>query len=100
MILKELVDMSLVKNWCFINLCFGMSFVYTSDIGFSSLFPLMMTDMGYSKTYAALGVTISGIAELASRILLSLFTFVVTVKSKYIFFAATIFMGFARIGDF
>jgi len=74
--------------------------VYTSDVGFSSLLPLMMTDTGYSKIYAALGVTINGIAELASKILLSIFTFVVTVKSKYIFFAATIFMGFAKIGEY
>jgi len=98
--LKELVDMSLVKNWCFINLCFGVSFVHTSDVGFSSLLPLMMTDMGYSKTYAALSVTIKGIAELASKILLSIFTLIVTIKSKYIFFVATIFMGFARIGEY
>ncbi|KYM98167.1 hypothetical protein ALC62_11158, partial [Cyphomyrmex costatus] len=36
-ILKDLVDMSLVKNFCFINLCFGISFMYTSDFGFTYL---------------------------------------------------------------
>ncbi|XP_036140166.1 uncharacterized protein LOC105834546 isoform X2 [Monomorium pharaonis] len=97
-ILKELVDMSLVKNICFINLCFGVSFVCTADFGFSSLLPLMMTDLGYPKAYAALSVTISGIAELTSKILLSVFTLILSVKSKYIFFTATIIMGFARIG--
>ncbi|XP_011156587.2 monocarboxylate transporter 9 [Solenopsis invicta] len=97
-ILKELVDISLVKNICFINLCFGVSFVCTSDYGFSSLLPLMMTNVGYPKAYAALSVTISGIAELVSKVLLSVFTLILNVKSKYIFFAATIFMGFARIG--
>lgn len=59
----------------------------------------MMTDAGYPKVYAALSVTISGIAELASKVLLSIFTLIVDVKSKYIFFAATIFMEFARIGE-
>jgi len=59
-----------------------------------------MIDMGYSITDAALSVTISGIAELVSKILLSIFTLIVNVKSKYIFFAATIFMGFAKIGDY
>lgn len=92
--------MSLVKNCCFINLCFGVSFVCTSDFGFSSLLPLMMTDAGYPKVYAALSVTISGIAELASKVLLSIFTLIMDVKSKYIFFAATIFMEFARIGEY
>ncbi|KAG5307765.1 MOT9 protein, partial [Pseudoatta argentina] len=97
-ILRELVDMSLVKNFCFINLCFGISFVCSSDFGFSFLLPLMMTDAGYPKTYAALSVTVSGIAELASKILLSVFTLIINIKSKYIFLAATILMGFARMG--
>ncbi|KAG5336372.1 MOT9 protein, partial [Acromyrmex charruanus] len=97
-ILRELVDMSLVKNFCFINLCFGVSFVCSSDFGFSFLLPLMMTDAGYPKTYAALSVTVSGIAELASKILLSVFTLIINIKSKYIFLAATILMGFARMG--
>lgn len=99
-ILRDLVDMSLVKNCYFINLCFGVTFVCTSDYGFSSLLPLMMTDAGYPKAYAALSVTISGIAELASKILLSIFTLIINVKSKYIFFIATIIMGFARIGQY
>lgn len=60
----------------------------------------MITDAGYPKTYAALSVTISGIAELVSKILLSIFTLIINVKSKYIFFIATIFMGFARIGEY
>ncbi|KAL0121794.1 hypothetical protein PUN28_006927 [Cardiocondyla obscurior] len=97
-ILKDLVDMSLVKNICFINLCFGASFVCTSDFGFSYLLPLIMTDAGYPKKYAAMSVMISGIAELASKIFLSIFTLIINVKSKYIFFIATILMGFARIG--
>ncbi|XP_071631428.1 uncharacterized protein [Temnothorax longispinosus] len=97
-ILRDLVDMSLVKNICFINLCFGVHFVGTADFCFSSLLPLIMTDAGHSKAYAALSVTISGIAELASKILLSIFTLIINVKSKYIFFIATILMGFARMG--
>ncbi|XP_011862364.1 PREDICTED: monocarboxylate transporter 9 [Vollenhovia emeryi] len=96
--LRDLVDMSLVKNCCFINLCFGVTFVCTADFAFSSLLPLMMTDAGYPKAYAALSVTISGTAELVSKIVLSIFTLIVNVKSKYLFFTATIFMGFARIG--
>ncbi|XP_011138019.2 monocarboxylate transporter 9 isoform X2 [Harpegnathos saltator] len=97
-ILRQLLDMSLIKNWCFMNLCFGVSFVCTADFAFSSLLPLMMTDAGYTKTEAALTVTLSGITELLSRILLAIFTLLVNVRSKYIFFTATILMQFARIG--
>ncbi|KYQ56367.1 Monocarboxylate transporter 9 [Trachymyrmex zeteki] len=97
-ILKDLVDMSLVKNFCFLNLCFGVNFVYYSDIGFIYLLPIIITDAGHSKDYAALSVTIIGIAELTAKILLSVFTLIINIKSKYIFFAATILMEFAKIG--
>jgi predicted MFS family arabinose efflux permease len=72
--------------------------VCTSDFAFSSLLPLMMTDAGYTKGDAALTITVCGIAELVSKVLLALFTLIVDVKAKYLFFAAMIFMGFARTG--
>ncbi|EZA56390.1 Monocarboxylate transporter [Ooceraea biroi] len=99
-VLRELLDMSLIKNLGFLNLCFGISFVCTSDYGFSSLLPLMMSDAGYTKGDAALAITISGIAELVSRVLLTMFTLIVDVKAKYLFFGAMIFMGFARTGEY
>lgn len=98
--LRELLDMSLIRNFGFLNLCFGVSFVCTSDFAFSSLLPLMMTDAGYTKSDAAFTVTISGIAELVSKVLLALFTLILDVKAKYIFFTAMILMGFARTGEY
>ncbi|XP_032664414.1 monocarboxylate transporter 9-like [Odontomachus brunneus] len=97
-ILNELVDMSLVKNCCFLNLCFGVSFVCTADYAFSSLLPLMMTDAGYTKADGARTVTLSGTTELISKVLLAVFTLIVNVQSKYMFFVAMILMEFARIG--
>lgn len=92
--------MSLIRNCAFLNLCFGVSFVCTGDYAFSSLLPLMMTDAGYTKGDAALTITVSGIAELASKILLAGFTLMVNVQAKYLFFAAMIFMEFARMGEY
>ncbi|XP_029173659.1 monocarboxylate transporter 9-like [Nylanderia fulva] len=95
---KELLDMSLVKDWAFMNLCIGVSLVLTADYAFSSFLPLIMTDVGYTKRESALTITISGIAELVSRVFLAAFTMIVDVKAKYLFFAAMILMEFARIG--
>lgn len=92
--------MSLIKNLSFQNLCFGISFVCVSDYAFSSLLPLMMNNAGYTKSNAALALTVSGIAELVSKLLLALFTLIVDVKAKYLFFAAMIFMEFARTGKY
>ncbi|XP_078045875.1 uncharacterized protein LOC144474656 [Augochlora pura] len=97
-ILGDLLDMSLLKNLCFLNMCFGISFVLSSDFTFSCLVPLMMVNSGYDKAQAALAITISASAELASKILLAIFTLAVNVKSKYIFFIATIAMAFAKFG--
>ncbi|CAL1675699.1 unnamed protein product [Lasius platythorax] len=97
-ILKELLDMSLIKNCGFLNLCCGVSFVCTADYAFSSFLPLIMTDMGYTKRDGALTITISGIAELVSKVLLTIFTLIVDVKAKYLFFAAMIVTQFARLG--
>lgn len=96
--LSELFEMSLMKDRCFWNLCLGISFVLTSDYTFSSLLPLMMTNIGYSKSDAALAVMIGATAELVSRILLAIFTVVVDVKAKYLFFFAMIGMSFAKAG--
>lgn len=96
--LKEILDMSLVKDWAFMNLSCGVSFVLTADYAFSSLLPIMMTDVGYSKDNATLTVVINGMAEMMSKILLAVFSFAVNVKARYIFFAGTIFMELARLG--
>ncbi|EFN67211.1 Monocarboxylate transporter 9 [Camponotus floridanus] len=97
-ILRDLLDMSLVKNCTFLNLCFGVSFVCTADYCFSSFVPLIMADAGYTKRDAALTITISGTAELASKILLTVFTLIVDVKAKYLFFGAMIVTQFTRLG--
>ncbi|KZC12317.1 Monocarboxylate transporter 14 [Dufourea novaeangliae] len=97
-ILDDLLEMSLLKNCCFLNMCLGLSFMFSSDFTFSCLLPLIMTNSGFSKSQASLAVTISASAELASKILLAIFTLVVDVKSRYIFFAAMIAMAFAKLG--
>lgn len=94
----ELFEITLLKNWSFLNVCLGISFVFASDFTFASLLPLMMTHDGFSKSDAALAVTVGATAELVSRCLLALFTLVVDIKAKYLFFMAMICMAFAKVG--
>ncbi|OAD58324.1 Monocarboxylate transporter 7 [Eufriesea mexicana] len=97
-ILEDLLEMSLLKNVGFLNICLGISFVLSSDFTFSCLLPLMMTNNGFTKSQAAHAITIGAAAELVSKILFAIFTLVVKVKAKYIFFVAMICMAFAKIG--
>jgi len=92
--------MSLIKDYRFINLCFGVSIVTTADYAFSSLLPLLMSDIGYTSDQTSLTLTINGMAELISKILLTIMSLMVNVKSKYLFFVAIICMGFARAGEY
>lgn len=97
-ILDDFLEMSLLKNIGFLNICFGISFVLSSDFTFASLLPMMMTKNGYTQSEAAMAITIGAAAELLSKILLAIFTFLVKVKSKHIFFVAMICMAFAKAG--
>ncbi|XP_024940740.1 uncharacterized protein LOC107267625 isoform X2 [Cephus cinctus] len=90
-------EVSLFKDWKFINTCTGISFVFASEYAFSSFLPLIMNDAGYSKSEAAYAVTIGAVAELVSRIFLAFFTMLVDVRAKYIFFVAMIVVVFAKL---
>ncbi|XP_068969320.1 monocarboxylate transporter 9 [Bombus flavifrons] len=97
-ILGELLEISLLKNCGFLNICLGTSFVMSSDFTFTYLLPLMITNNGYTKSQAAQAITISATAELVSKILLTIFILLVKVKAKYMFFVAMICMAFAKVG--
>ncbi|XP_071879154.1 uncharacterized protein isoform X2 [Bombus fervidus] len=97
-ILDELLEIPLLKNCGFLNICLGTSFVISSDFTFIYFLPLMITNNGYTKSQAAQAITISAAAELVSKILLTIFILLVKVKAKYIFFVAMICMAFAKVG--
>lgn len=92
--------MSLIKDYCFINLCLGISTVSTADYAFSSFVPLIMSHIGYTTDQTSLTLTVNGVAETMSKILLTIMSLMVNVKSKYLFFAAVVCMGFARTGEY
>ncbi|XP_011258036.2 monocarboxylate transporter 9 isoform X1 [Camponotus floridanus] len=97
-ILGELLDMSLIKNCDFLILCSGVCLVCSIDNAFFFCIPLIMGDAGYTKDDITLTLTISTIVEVASKMLLTVFTLIVDIKAKYLFFAITIVMNFPRLG--
>ncbi|KAJ8667692.1 hypothetical protein QAD02_009355 [Eretmocerus hayati] len=97
-VLDSLIDFSLLKDRSFMNMCLGLSFVYTSDFTFMAFLPLMMTSRGYSKADAAVAITASASAELVSRIGLAAFTIFIDARPKMILFVAMICMTLAKVG--
>ncbi|XP_011501502.1 PREDICTED: monocarboxylate transporter 14 [Ceratosolen solmsi marchali] len=97
-LLDNLIDFSLLKDRPFLNMCLGISFVFTSDFTFAAFLPLMMTSRGFTKADAALAITASASAELVSRICLAIFTIFVDARPKMIFFVAMIGMTLAKLG--
>lgn len=98
--MSNLFELSLFKDRVFMTMSLGISLVFMSDFTFSSLMPLMMTDLGYGTKDAALAITVAAAAELVSRILLAVFTLFVNARPKILFFIAMICMAFAKIGFF
>ncbi|XP_014208569.1 uncharacterized protein LOC106639457 [Copidosoma floridanum] len=97
-ILDSLIDFSLLKNPSFLNMCLGLSFVFTSDLTFSTFLPLMMASRDFTKADAALAITASATAELVSRIAYATFAIFYDVRPKVIFFVAMCLMSLVRIG--
>ncbi|XP_015183536.1 PREDICTED: monocarboxylate transporter 9 [Polistes dominula] len=95
---NKIMDLSMMKDLYFLNLCFGVSIAITCDYTFVSLLPIMMFHDGYTRSESALAIIVSGVAELFARILIAIFNFFVKVKSKYLFFVAMIAMSFAKAG--
>ena len=87
-----------MKNGSFLNMSLGTSFVFTSDFTFCTFVPILMAGHGYTKADAALAITVSAGTELASRILIAIFTIFIDVRPKVLFFIAMIFMTLAKIG--
>ncbi|KAK0079471.1 hypothetical protein PV325_001217 [Microctonus aethiopoides] len=102
-ILKMLADffeLSLLKDRTFMIMSLGISFVFVSDFTFASLLPLAMIHSGYTNSDTALTITIGAAAELSSRVMFAIFTLLVNVRAKTIFFYAMIVMGFAKFTFF
>lgn len=78
----------------------GISFVFVSDSTFATLLPMVMMNLGYTTSDAALTITVAAAAELVSRIFLALFTLFVDARPKFLFFMAMTSMSFAKIAFF
>ncbi|XP_034952014.1 uncharacterized protein [Chelonus insularis] len=98
--IENLFELSLLKDRTFMIMSVGISFVFLSDFTFSSLLPLAMLQSGYKNSDAAMTITVSAAAELASRILFLILTLFIDVRAKVIFFFAMIVLGFAKFAFF
>lgn len=91
------VDFSLLGSMKYLNLSFGLSLGFTSDIIFISIIPLMLTNAEFNVSEIATSMTVFFGSDLVSRILLSIFSAVRSPNSRQLFLFGSLLSFIFRI---
>ncbi|KAF7279898.1 hypothetical protein GWI33_006603 [Rhynchophorus ferrugineus] len=89
---------SLLKDLKYLNMSMGLSLSFTSDMTFIAIIPVVLAANGIDPSSIALTMSIFFGCDLLARILLSVVSAMVQVKSRHIFFLGTFLSIICRIG--
>lgn len=91
------LEVDLLKDFSYVNISFGLSLSFLSDIMFLSLLPMFLYNMGYNAANIAFIMTLFMTADLVGRSMLSCITAYVSIKNRYLFFCGSTLMAVFRI---
>lgn len=97
--MSQMLDMTLLKDVKYLNIAFGLSLSFTSDMAFLSILPLVLTEYGCDTKEITTILTVYFTSDLASRILLSIVNAVWLLSNRYVFLIGTLLSAVFRIGD-
>lgn len=92
------MDLELFKDPVYLNVSFGLSLSFTSDILFVSIFPLILTNLKFDHSQITTIMTIFFASDLVSRILLTIASGVMSIKNRYLVLGGTLLSVAFRIG--
>ncbi|CAH2102199.1 unnamed protein product [Euphydryas editha] len=95
--LLETLNIKILRDPIFYNICIGQSFVNFSDLIFFMLYPLLLYQYGFDTSEVALCISINAGADVAGRFGLAFMSSVVNVNTRLLFYVATLFTLIARI---
>lgn len=93
----EILNVKILKDAVYCNICFGQSFVNFSDITFFVLQPMLMFQYGFDKTQVAMCISICAAADVGGRFLLALVSSLVHINTRLLFYLATLFTLIFRL---
>ncbi|CAH2050761.1 unnamed protein product, partial [Iphiclides podalirius] len=95
--LWRLLNIKVLKDPVFCNICIGQSFVNFSDLTFFVLQPMLLFQYGYSTTEVAASISISTGADVAGRCILAVMSSMMSVNTRVLYYVATLFTFLIRI---
>ncbi|XP_023935750.2 monocarboxylate transporter 1 [Bicyclus anynana] len=93
----EMLNVKILKDPVFCNICIGQSFVNFSDIIFFVFQPMLLYQYGLSTNQVAACISISAGADVAGRFGLAFISSIVPINIRSLFYVATAFTLVARI---
>ncbi|CAH0592713.1 unnamed protein product [Chrysodeixis includens] len=93
----EILNVKILKDAVYCNICFGQSFVNFSDLTFFVLQPMLLFQYGYDKTQVAMCISICAAADVGGRFLLALVSSLVHINTRLLFYLATLFTLIFRL---
>ncbi|KAG6460016.1 monocarboxylate transporter 6 [Manduca sexta] len=93
----EVLNLKVLKDPVYCNICIGQSFVNFSDLTFFILLPMLLFQHGYDKSQVATCISIGAGADVAGRCLLTALTSFVKINTRTLFFVTTLLTLILRI---
>ncbi|XP_041974846.1 monocarboxylate transporter 6-like isoform X2 [Aricia agestis] len=87
----EILNVKILKDLVYCNICVGQSFVNFSDLIFFILLPMLLQQYGYETNRIALCISISAAADVGGRFGLAALSSFVNVNPRVLFYVATFF---------
>ncbi|GBP49550.1 hypothetical protein EVAR_45614_1 [Eumeta japonica] len=93
----EILNLKVLKDPVFCNICFCQAFVNFSDLMFFVLQPMLLFQYSYSTTQVATCISVGAGADLAGRCILAVISTAVSVDTRLLFYASTLLTMFLRL---
>ncbi|XP_073958258.1 monocarboxylate transporter 9-like isoform X1 [Choristoneura fumiferana] len=93
----DYLDLTLLKDWIYDNIAFGMALAFFADLTFFTLEPLFLDRNGLSRVEIANIIAIGGATDMTARLLLGVTGHFFNMNSRYMFFAGAFFTAVFRI---
>lgn len=95
---SKAADLELFTDLSYLNMTFGLSLSFISDVYFIALFPLILKNLNFVHSKITTIMTIFFGADLISRIVLTVISGVVSIRNKYLFLGGTLLSATFRVG--
>ncbi|XP_026486600.1 monocarboxylate transporter 9-like [Vanessa tameamea] len=95
--IAEYLDLTLLKDFVYDNIIFGMSMTFFADLTFFTLEPLFLDKNNLSKAEIANIIAVGGATDMTARLLLGLSGQFFKLNSRYMFYAGALFAALFRL---